>query len=199
MPPSTFSSTSVWFMRADADSQSVGSIKDGIALLHNELDRSVAIIGGTIVEMTLTAALKAYLHPNTKITDDLFRTTGALGTFATKIDLGFLVGLYGEDAHRDLITTKEIRNRFAHSLAVSDFNSQQIRAWCMNLKLVERHTAQAGTVETVDPPSDSTHWIGIMNRERILADPRERFLLSAQVFCAGLSMARHTRMPPPLF
>jgi hypothetical protein len=157
-------------------------------------------VAGTIVELTLTAALKAFLHPNEDITNELFRSTGALGVFATKIDLGFLTGLYGKDAHRDLVTMKDIRNRFAHSLAVKDFKSQQIRALAMNLKLVERHTAQVGTVDaTSDPPSESQIWIGTGNRDKLLADPRERYLLSAQVFCAGLSMARRPGMPGPLF
>jgi hypothetical protein len=192
-------------MRTDADSKAAGSLSEGIAQLYTESDRSVGIIAGTIVELTLAAALKAYMHPNEKITDPLFLTTGPLGAFGTKIDLGFLIGIYGQDAHRDLVTMKDIRNRFAHSLAVKDFNSQQVRAWSMNLKLVERHTAQAqgaighGGVATSESPRTSQIWIGTNDRDKTLSDPRERYLLSAQVFCAGLSPVVRTGMPSPLF
>jgi hypothetical protein len=168
--------------------------------LNTESDRSVAIIGGTIVELTLIAALKAFLHPNEKITKELFKTTGALGAFATKIDLGLLVGLYGDEAHRDLVTMKDIRNRFAHNLSVKDFDTQQIRAWVMNLKLVERHTMQTERGRAASEyPTTSSYWIGVDSRDRALAIPRERYLLSAQVFCAGLDHARQVRMPTPLF
>jgi hypothetical protein len=193
--------SSVWFMRGDADAD-VESIRQGTELLHNESDRSVAIIGGTIVELTLTAALRAFLHRDEKLTQELLvRTEGALGMFTTKIHLGFLVGMYGKDAHRDLITMKDIRNHFAHKLSVRDFKSQKIKAWCQNLKLVEIHTAdsqRAGLVESSDPRATRV-WIGIHNRSELLKDPRERYLLSAQVFCAALSTQVRTAMPEPLF
>ena len=200
LPSVTLGSTSVWLMRSDADSTSAGSLAEGIAQLNTESDRSVAIIGGTIVELTLMAALKTFLHPNEKITKELFKTTGALGAFSTKIDLGFLIGLYGHEAHRDLITMKDIRNRFAHNLSVRDFNTQQIKAWVMNLALVERHTMQTERGKAASEyPTVSTYWIGVDSRDRALANPRERYLLSAQVFCAGLDHARQARMPTPIF
>jgi len=53
-------------------------------------DRAVAIVGGSIVEMSLTDALKTHLHESKKITDELFRSAGAFGMFATKVHLGLL-------------------------------------------------------------------------------------------------------------
>ena len=72
LPSVTLGSTSVWLMRSDADSTSAGSLAEGIAQLNTESDRSVAIIGGTIVELTLMAALKTFLHPNEKLTKELW-------------------------------------------------------------------------------------------------------------------------------
>ena len=44
--------------------------------------------------------------------------------FSNKIDLAFLLGLLTKEAHRDLKTMKDIRNKFAHNLEVKDFQSQ---------------------------------------------------------------------------
>ena len=46
--------------------------------LHSSSDRTVAVVGGSLVELTLTDALTTYLHEHKKITDDLFRQADRL-------------------------------------------------------------------------------------------------------------------------
>ena len=74
-------------------------------------DRAAAIIAASIVETRL-APLLAHLHQDKKITNDLFRSGAALGYFGTKIDLGYLIGLYSKTARENLDIIKEIRNDF---------------------------------------------------------------------------------------
>ena len=74
-------------------------------------DRAVAIVGGALIETILTYALISRFHKNEKITDQLFRSTGALGSFSTKVDMSFLTGLCGPKAYRDLVTVKDIEKR----------------------------------------------------------------------------------------
>ena len=126
----------VFFSRGELD---VERFHDLMEELNTSSDRAVAILGGSLVEVSLTSAILAHLHRNKKITDELFNTTGALGAFATKIHLGLLVGMYGEDGHKELSIIKDIRNRFAHSLTVKDFKTQQIKDWTKNLKFGERY------------------------------------------------------------
>jgi hypothetical protein len=57
--------------------------------LNSATDRAAAIVGGSIVELALQSALEAQLHRDEKLTDSLFRPSGAFGAFATKINLGF--------------------------------------------------------------------------------------------------------------
>ena len=61
--------------------------------------RAAAIVGGTLVEIALQQALTIFLHSNKKITDELFRSTGAFGAFSTKIHLGMLAAII-HDGHR---------------------------------------------------------------------------------------------------
>ena len=64
-----------------------------------------------------------------------------MGTFTTKIHLGFLVGIYGKAAHKDLLIVKDIRNAFAHSLEISSFKSDRIKSWTANLTFCDRYAA----------------------------------------------------------
>jgi len=130
--------------------------------LNTASDRAVGILGGGLVEMSLTEALLAHLHRNEKVTDELFNTTGALGAFATKIHLGFLTGIYGAGGHKELLIIKDIRNRFAHSLEIKDFKTQQIQAWAMNLKFGERYTVDPDNQKTAPTTPDKPfgEWVG---------------------------------------
>jgi hypothetical protein len=174
-----------------------GEEQNAIETLNRESDRSAAIVAATIVERRLTSSLISFLHPNTNITGQFFRTSGPLGSFANKIDLAFLTGLCGADAHRDLVTMKDIRNAFAHLLSVSNFKSQKISDLTKNLKLVEKCTIE----ETIDARRESPGpiLIGIDHRDERLGDPRERYLLSARVLIMGFSAQTNLGMPQPWF
>src|SRR6266481_28806 len=59
--------------------------------------------------------------------DRLFQDSGPLGSFATRIKVGFAIRLYGKDAYNDLRLINKIRNLFAHRLEAKDFNTPAIR------------------------------------------------------------------------
>jgi hypothetical protein len=63
----------------------------------------------------------------------LFRGSGPLGNFGAKIDLGFLMGLYGREKRDDLHTIREIRNAFAHKTKTITFNSTEPKTLCKKL------------------------------------------------------------------
>lgn len=175
--------------------------------LQHGSDRAVAIVGGSIVERCLELALISHLHRNKKITDQLFRPSGAFGSFATKIHLGLLTGIYGSAGHKELAIVKDIRNKFAHSLDTVGFEAAQISAWAKNLKFGERYTSDMDKVAERDPTFDYKNtphgdwpvWIGASNRDETLRNPRGRFLLSIQTLTYGLSIPFNTAMPRPHF
>lgn len=176
-----------------------GSLRE----LTEGTDRAVAIVGASFVETALDEALLVFLHRNKRITDHLFRPSGPIGAFSTKIHLGLLVGLYGVAAHRDLINIKEIRNAFAHSLEVRDFNTQRIRNLTMNLALCERYTADMTAEREKNlkslPVRDWPYWVFVKDRDEALKEPRKRYILAMQVLTYGLMLPAKTGMPAPLF
>jgi hypothetical protein len=187
-------------------SQNAEHMSAAIGELNTQTDRAVAIIGGSLVEISLTEAITAHLHRNERVTDELFRPSGALGAFAPKIHLGMLIGIYGHAAHREMLIVKDIRNQFAHSLEIRDFKSEKIKAWTKNLNFGERYTIDNAS----QPPRHSASikdkpigewpwWFGVTDRDAALADPRERYLLTVQALCYGLCMPDKTAMPSPHF
>jgi DNA-binding MltR family transcriptional regulator len=96
--------------------------------------RAAAILWPIIVEKRIDALFMMALRPDEKIKNELFRPSGALGSYAVKTQLAYLLGWMGEDVFKDLLTISKIRNRFAHNLDVKDFDDQQIAAWLNNLR-----------------------------------------------------------------
>ena len=195
--------TMVFFSRGELD---VERFHDLMEELNTSSDRAVAILGGSLVEVSLTSAILAHLHRNKKITDELFNTTGALGAFATKIHLGLLVGMYGEGGHKELSIIKDIRNRFAHSLTVKDFKTQQIKDWTKNLKFGERYATDGDApipkkedLGPASPIGERDWWFSVKGLGAALANPRERFLISVQTLTYALSVPLHPAMPKPFF
>lgn len=135
----------VWHLVSEDEQRAIES-------LYRESDRSAAIVAATIVEARLASSLVSFLRKDKNITGQLFRTSGPLGSFSNKIDLALLVGLCGQDVHRELATMKDIRNAFAHLLSVSDFNSQKIADLTKNLKLVEQCTVEEGVDAAMEKP-----------------------------------------------
>jgi hypothetical protein len=128
----------------------------------------------------------------------MFRSSGALGTFSSKIGLAYLMGMITEEAFRDLENMKDIRNKFAHHLDVGSFTVQAIANRCLNFKMVDRYV--------IDPvngvPGDSSALFGLaVNGARArLKEPKDRYLLTGQIFDIGLQHATPDAKPwTPLF
>jgi DNA-binding MltR family transcriptional regulator len=71
--------------------------------------------------------------PETTLVADLFKPTGPLGPFATKVRLAYLLRVISKSTADDLIIVTKIRNKFAHDLSVKTFEEQQITDWVKNM------------------------------------------------------------------
>ena len=157
------------------------------------------------MEEALRNALECHLHRNKKLTDNLFRPSGALGSFATKIELGYLVGIYGEKGLRELSIIKDIRNAFAHRLDIDGFETATIRDRVMNLSFGERYTLDLSKPieekrgDPSRPFGEWPWWFSIQNKDEMLKSPRERFLASVGALTYALSVPLHSAMPRPEF
>jgi hypothetical protein len=183
----------IWHAESDDEQKA-------IERLAKDSDRAAAIVAATIVEIGLTKAIQNQFHPDEAIQRNLFRPSGALGSFGTKIDLAFVLGIYSADARRDLVTMKDVRNAFAHHLDIVDFDSQRIRGLCFNLKFCERfihdmpsqaHVPEEKKLYTIlkfnapAPPRAGDHAtirIGMADLGNRLGSARGRYITSAQIF-----------------
>jgi hypothetical protein len=160
-----------------------------ILQLEKDSDRAAAIVACTILELALLSAITDRLHPSPDKEDKLFRFHGPLQTFSSRIEIGFRLGLYGKHARDDLNTMRNIRNEFAHNLSAVNFDAQRIRSLCSNLKLVELHTTDSMFVA---PKKKGPATLIVPQLSKKLKSPRERYILSAQVFVALLN---HSLLP----
>lgn len=171
--------------------------------LQHASDRAAAIVGGSVLEVALNEALIAHMHKHKKITDRLFKPSQALGPFGTKIHLGLLIGLYGPIGHSDLSIMKDIRNEFAHKLAINDFESKTIVSMTKKLKLCDRYVvdtssnARVFTKQKNKLVKDFDYWVGLAGRDETIKTSRGRFLLSLTALTYGLMTAHVTGMPKP--
>jgi DNA-binding MltR family transcriptional regulator len=102
----------------------------------NQTDRASAIIATAYLEDKLLLTLKTFLtkDPRTnKVFERMTEPSGQLGAFGTKIDIAYLLGIFGHLTHKDLKQISKIRNRFAHLSQVLDFGDQVICNLCETL------------------------------------------------------------------
>ena len=175
-----------------ADPKDLDEIMQALHELHKQSDRAAAIVGAAILDVALTHALKRYLHQS-ELAKGFFSVRGPVGNLGPKIDLALLIGLLGQDTHRDFVIVRDIPNKFAHSLAVSDFKSDPIAALSKKLKIADQRTFDSKAA-----PRKGC-WMGVVNREAMLTEPRDRFLLSVNCLIYGLSIPGKTAMPSPVF
>ncbi|MEM8878557.1 MAG: hypothetical protein AAGD23_11905 [Pseudomonadota bacterium] len=101
------------------------AIKDELV---NGPDRSAAIMGASLVELSLTRAIAARMViKSQKQFGELFQDTGApLATFYSKTLMGRAMGIYGQRVEGFLHTVRRVRNVFAHSPRSFSFELESI-------------------------------------------------------------------------
>lgn len=170
-------------------------------------DRAAGIVAGSIAETRLEQALQSRLRPadTPKLEDiiqQLFRPSGALGPFSTKIDLAYLMRLLSDEAYKDLTNVKNIRNDFAHKLDHDSFDVPSIRDRCKNLILVDRHVGpipNPSLDETdIAVASGRNPYMGLPDYQQKLSDPRFRYTMTAQLisYALGEGSERPDASPP---
>jgi hypothetical protein len=136
-------------------------------------DRAAAIAAVSFLEPRLEAAIR--------------RIGGAKGkgSFAQKIQRGFELGIYGSETKEDLRLIREIRNGFAHEVAIRSFEEPAIKDHCGNLKLIDRYIFDR------EMPEDQILWVKgltvkIEGRDARMALPRERYFATVGLISTAL-------------
>ncbi len=168
--------------------------------------RAAAVVGGAFVEEHLTHVLQSRMVRDEKVIEERFAPGRAFGDFGAKIDLGYLMGVYSKQAHKELITIKRIRNNFAHQLQVNSFDRDDMRDRCRNLILSQSKIVKA--IRGADGHSIDLI-LGERKNERQeeipLSDfafetcppsPRDQFAIGCRFYVAAFSILRKNSSPP---
>lgn len=88
--------------------------------------RAAGVLWPALVERRVDKLFDAALRPDKVVRNDLFQPSGALGNYAVKVRLAYMLGWFAKDMYDDLILVGKIRNRFAHAFEAKDFSDPQI-------------------------------------------------------------------------
>jgi DNA-binding MltR family transcriptional regulator len=100
--------------------------KEAVSAAAHSLDQHpivTAILGYVLVEHELDILLrKKFKKKDDDTWAELQSEQGPLRSFSAKISIGYSLGIYDEKVQRDLNIVRVIRNAFAHSKKLLDFN-----------------------------------------------------------------------------
>ena len=101
---------------------------------HGE-DRPEALTYPVLIEELLEKILRAVFRNDAVIANELFKPSGALGSFGVKNRLAYLFGILAREPYDDFNVIGKIRNRFAHDPKVKSFEHPVIKQWVNDLKI----------------------------------------------------------------
>jgi hypothetical protein len=99
--------------------------------------RAAGVMWPALVERRIDRLFEIGLRPNKAVHNELFQPSGALGNYAVKVRLAYMLGWFGQDFYDDLLLIAKIRNRFAHDITAKDFSDQRISSWLQNMKVYQ--------------------------------------------------------------
>ena len=104
--------------------------------LAAESDRGCALMAAAFIDEQLRELLSLYLVDDAKVTERLLGNSGALGSFAVRIDIAYSLGLLAKNIMQDLSILRKIRNEFAHLSRPMTFEDDAMVSRCLELKSI---------------------------------------------------------------
>ena len=114
-----------------------------INVCNNEPDLPAALVTTSYLDAGLRTLLAAFFRESSVANRLLDSTRGALGTFASRADLAYALGLIPKPLYQDVMRIAEIRNKFAHTHLEVTFDSDDVRGLCAELHYLETLSREA--------------------------------------------------------
>ncbi|MBE3654823.1 MULTISPECIES: MltR family transcriptional regulator [Vibrio] len=105
-------------------------------VLIEESDRGCALMAVAFIDELLIDLLKAYFVENEALTKRLLSSSGSLGSFSSRIDMAYALGLMSKNVVHDLNILRKIRNDFAHVSKPLTFEEDGLRSRCFALAVM---------------------------------------------------------------
>jgi len=143
-----------------------GLSKDGQSVydvLNDEHDLSAVLVGTSYVDACLGALLEGLFLKGSVASALLDARGGALGSFKSRSDACYCLGLINKRLYQDLLVIAEIRNQFAHHHLALNFAIPEVTEQCEKLSYVAGLTNGSSDERPL---------------EKLLNTPRNKFVLS---------------------
>jgi hypothetical protein len=101
---------------------------------QDETDRGAALVGAAVIDHRLQETLRAFMVSEKVASTLLNGGSAPLGSFSSRIDAAFALGLTTEHEYSECHIIRRIRNEFAHRKHGVTFADQKISALCDNLQ-----------------------------------------------------------------
>lgn len=106
---------------------------DFLDKLRKESDRGAVLISASILDEQLKEVLRAFFTDSKSSKELIEGTNAPLGTFSSRINSCYGLGLIQKNEFEELNTIRKIRNEFAHKWDDGDFMTPRIKDLTMNL------------------------------------------------------------------
>ncbi len=118
------------------------------AELQRETDRGLALVGAALLDEKLTQTLRSFFCEEKSAESLLDDGDAPLGTFSSRTELCFALGLIDEFEYQEINLIRKVRNEFAHAKHGTTFQTEKIKSFCSNLK---SHLPEGAGHPTKDP------------------------------------------------
>jgi hypothetical protein len=165
-------------------------LESAISQVFNGDERTIGVLGGSLVDNSLEYALKFHFAGDQKTIDSLFSISNQLGTFSSRINLSFAMGIVGSITHKNMDAIREVRNAFAHQILMISHISSENKSSTLELKPVSFRTREI--VSWCNSLKDMTGWNVFSGDE----SPKEKYMKMCKAICLGLLYGTKRQLPP---
>ena len=102
--------------------------------LKQETDRGLPLVAAALIDDKLAETLRSFfcnVPAAGKLLDD---TNAALGTFSSRAEACYALGLIDEFEYREIALIRKIRNEFAHAKHGTSFQNARVQGLCSTLQ-----------------------------------------------------------------
>lgn len=99
----------------------------------DETDRGAVLMSAAFLDDKLKQLIEKRLVADKKMSKRAFDFNGPLGTFSSRIDFSYLIGILPKNAQKDLHIIRAIRNQFAHHASPLSYEDEKVKALCEKL------------------------------------------------------------------
>jgi DNA-binding MltR family transcriptional regulator len=114
----------------------LGEVFEFRKTLTPETDRGCALMAAAYLDSQLEDLLTLHFVDDPAVVEELLGQSKPLGSFSSRIDMAYVLGLIGPKARRDLHLIRKIRNLFGHEHKPLFFDEPKIANRCRELKYV---------------------------------------------------------------